>query len=242
LHPAQRRHGVRVRRLRSAVAQQQAERRPPRRPAGRIPWSRDSRRRTSTPPPRIRRACTTRTSAAGTTTRPTATPSGRSCAHSPKYAASPANRAFLQRAVRYLVSEAGIRQIIGIGIPAAGNVHETASQIAPATRVAYADNDPVVHVHANALLTGTATTSIVLADLRDPHAILTHPKLTALIDLTQPVALLVAVVHFLTDQDNPARSMTCGGPRGPWFACPGVSPQVWKSVTQGNQVAGGDTR
>ena len=119
-----------------------------------------------------------------------------------------ANRAFLQRAVRYLAAESGIRQIIdiGTGIPAAGNVHEIASQIAAGTRVAYVDNDPVVHVHANALLTGTGTTSIVLADLRDPHAILTHPKLTALIDLTQPVALLlVAIVHFLTDQDNPAQ-------------------------------------
>src|SRR6266498_4116593 len=69
------------------------------------------------------------------------------------------NRLFLQRVVRYLVGEAGIRQIIdvGTGIPAAGNVHEVAHQIDPGVRVAYVDNDPIVHVHANALLTGQAT-------------------------------------------------------------------------------------
>jgi S-adenosyl methyltransferase len=121
-----------------------------------------------------------------------------------------ANRAFLQRAVRYLAAEAGIRQIIdiGTGIPAAGNVHEIAARLAPGTRVAYVDNDPIVHVHANALLADTGTTSIVLADLRDPRAILAHPGVTALIDFTQPVALLlVAIVHFLTDRDDPGRNI-----------------------------------
>jgi hypothetical protein len=119
-----------------------------------------------------------------------------------------ANRAFLQRAVRYLAGEAGIRQIIdvGTGIPAAGNVHEVAAQIAPGTRVAYVDNDPIVHVHANALLTGSGTTSIVLADLRDPGAILAHPKVRALIDFSRPVGLLlVAIVHFITATEDPAR-------------------------------------
>src|ERR1700722_2088037 len=119
-----------------------------------------------------------------------------------------ANRAVLQRVVRFLVGEAGIRQIIavGTGIPAAGNVHEVAAQVAPGTRVAYVDNDPIVHVHANALLTGSGTTSIVLADLRDPDAIVEHPKLRELIDFTQPVALLlVAIVHFLSEEDNPGR-------------------------------------
>jgi hypothetical protein len=117
-----------------------------------------------------------------------------------------ANRAFLQRAVRYLVGEAGIRQIIdiGTGIPAAGNVHEVAGQMAPETRVVYVDNDTIVHVHANALLTGTGTTGIVLADLRDPGAILAHPKVRALIDFTRPVALLlVAIMHFIRDDEDP---------------------------------------
>jgi S-adenosyl methyltransferase len=119
-----------------------------------------------------------------------------------------ANRAFLQRAVRYLAGEAGIRQFIdvGTGIPAAGNVHEVAAQATPGTRVAYVDNGPIVHVHANALLTGSGNTSIVLADLRDPEGILAHPKVRALIDFTQPAALLlVAILHFITDREDPAR-------------------------------------
>ena len=122
-----------------------------------------------------------------------------------------ANRAFLQRAVRYLAGEAGIRQIIdvGTGIPAAGNVHQVAGEIAPGTRVAYVDNDPIVRVHANALLSGTGTTRIVLADLREPAAILSDPQIAALIDFTQPVALLlVAIMHFITGQEDPAGIIT----------------------------------
>ena len=118
-----------------------------------------------------------------------------------------ANRAFLQRAVRFLAAEAGIRQFldIGTGIPSAGNVHEVAGHASPDTRVVYVDNDPIVHVHASALLTGTGTTRIVLADLRDPEAILAHPKVRDLIDFTQPVALLlIAILHFIPDEDGPA--------------------------------------
>ena len=104
-----------------------------------------------------------------------------------------ANRAFMQRAVRFLAGEAGIRQFIdiGTGIPSAGNVHEVAGQAAPGARVVYVDNDPIVHVHANALLTGSGTTSIVLADLRDPKAILAHPK-TARADRLHPARRLAA--------------------------------------------------
>ena len=118
-----------------------------------------------------------------------------------------ANRAFLGRAVRFLAAEAGIRQFIdiGTGIPSAGNVHEVAGRAAPDTRVVYVDNDPIVHVHANALLTGSGATGIVLADLRDPAAILAHPALRELIDFTRPVALLlVAILHFIKDEEDPA--------------------------------------
>ena len=118
------------------------------------------------------------------------------------------NRAFLQRAVRFLVGEAGIRQIIdiGTGIPAAGNVHEVAREMAPDVRVIYVDNDPIVHVHASALLTGTGSTRIVLADLREPATILAHPRVRELIDFSQPVALLlVAILHFITDDANPGQ-------------------------------------
>jgi S-adenosyl methyltransferase len=117
------------------------------------------------------------------------------------------NRAFGQRAVRYLVGEAGLRQLIdiGTGIPTAGNVHEIAHQIDPGVRVVYADNDPIVHVHASALLTGSGNTSIVLADLREPELIFGHPAVTELIDFSQPVGLLlVAILHFITDSENPA--------------------------------------
>lgn len=122
-----------------------------------------------------------------------------------------ANRAFLQRVVRFLVGETGIRQIIdiGTGIPTAGNVHEVAEQVAPGTRVVYADNDPIVHVHANALLTGKGTTRIVLADLREPEKIFGHPKVGELIDFGQPVGLLlIAVLHFIPDDENPRRILT----------------------------------
>jgi len=117
-----------------------------------------------------------------------------------------ANRAFLRRAVRSLAGEAGIRQFldVGTGIPTQGNVHEVAHAIAPDARVAYVDNDPIVHVHANALLAGSSTT-IILADLRKPDTILDHPKVRPFIDFDQPLALLlVAVLHFLTDEDDPA--------------------------------------
>jgi hypothetical protein len=118
-----------------------------------------------------------------------------------------ANRAFMQRAVRLLAGEAGIGQFIdiGTGIPSAGNVHEVAGKAASGARVAYVDNDPIVHAHANALLTGSGTTSIVLADLRDPGAVLADPKLRGLIDFSRPVGLLlVAVLHFITDEEHPA--------------------------------------
>jgi S-adenosyl methyltransferase len=117
------------------------------------------------------------------------------------------NRAFMQRAVRFLAGEAGIRQFIdiGTGIPSAGKVHEVTGQVAPGARVVYVDNDPIVHVRVSALLTGSDTTAIVLADLRDPGVILAHPRLRGLIDFSQLVALLlVAILHFIAEGEGPA--------------------------------------
>jgi hypothetical protein len=122
-------------------------------------------------------------------------------------AAARANRRFLGRAVRYLAGEAGIRQFIdlGAGLPTNGNVHQVARQITPDARVVYVDNDPIVNVHANALLTGRGTTGIVLADLRDPAAILSNPTVRRLIDFDEPVALLlIAILHFVKDDEDPA--------------------------------------
>ncbi|MGW1379613.1 SAM-dependent methyltransferase [Streptomyces sp. NPDC002446] len=117
-----------------------------------------------------------------------------------------ANRAFLRRAVRELV-DGGIRQIIdiGTGIPTSPNTHEVARETAPDTRVVYADNDPIVATHAGARLTNTEHTGFVLGDVRDPKAILDHPTVRELIDFDRPVALLlVAVLHFVRDDEDPA--------------------------------------
>jgi SAM-dependent methyltransferase len=122
------------------------------------------------------------------------------------------NRAFLARAVRFLAGEAGIRQFldIGTGLPARGNVHEVAQTIDPATRVVYADNDPLVTVHANALLADTPTVRAVDADLRAPHDLLNLPAVRALIDFDEPLAvLLVAVLHFVPDSDDPWAIVEC---------------------------------
>ncbi|WP_084598994.1 SAM-dependent methyltransferase [Actinoplanes subtropicus] len=115
------------------------------------------------------------------------------------------NRLFLGRAVRYAAKERGIRQFldIGTGMPAVENTHEVAQQIAPEARVVYVDNDPLVLVHARALLTSRpeGQTAYVEADLRDPDRILEHARQT--LDLGRPVALmLLAVLHFLPDLDQ----------------------------------------
>jgi hypothetical protein len=117
------------------------------------------------------------------------------------------NRAFLRRAVNFLVAEAGIRQIIdiGTGLPAAGNVHEVATLVDPATRIVYVDNDPVVLAHGRDMLHGVPNAVIIEHDLRAPAAILADPELRRLVDLAEPVAiLLVAVLHFVSDADDPA--------------------------------------
>jgi len=116
------------------------------------------------------------------------------------------NRAFLGRAVRYLVAEAGIRQFldIGSGLPTASNVHEVAQRVAPDARVVYVDNDPIVLLHAQALLRGTpeGATGYLQADLRDPGAIL--DRAAALLDFGQPVAvMLLGVLHLIQDAEDP---------------------------------------
>ncbi|ODU02153.1 MAG: SAM-dependent methyltransferase [Pseudonocardia sp. SCN 72-86] len=116
------------------------------------------------------------------------------------------NRNLLRRSVRYLVEEAGIRQIldIGSGLPTEGNVHELAHAIDPSTRVVYVDNDPGVLAHGRALLEGDATTAVITADLRDPAAILADPVVTGLIDTSKPFALLLSgIVQHLGDDENP---------------------------------------
>ena len=94
-----------------------------------------------------------------------------------------ANRAFLRRAVRYLVAEAGIRQFldVGTGMPTADNTHEVAQGVAPESRIVYVDNDPIVLVHARALMTSdpAGATAYIEADLRDPETILATRRCAA---------------------------------------------------------------
>jgi SAM-dependent methyltransferase len=121
-----------------------------------------------------------------------------------------AQRAFLGRTVRYLVREAGIRQFldIGTGIPSAGNVHDVTQEFAPESRVLYVDNDPIVLAHSRALMPSTAERRVafILADLREPEAILGDPTLANTLDLAQPVGLvLIGIMHHLRDADDPRR-------------------------------------
>ena len=122
------------------------------------------------------------------------------------------NRAFLGRAVTYLTGQVGIRQYldIGTGLPTANNVHEVAQGIAPSCRVVYADNDPLVLAHARALLRSApgGRTGYIQADLRDPRAILDDPVTRSVLDFTEPIALmLVAILHFIPDEDHPERAV-----------------------------------
>src|SRR5256886_16051180 len=115
--------------------------------------------------------------------------------------AAPASRAFLGRAVRYVAGEAGIRQFldIGTGLPTAGSTHEIAQAVAPECRVVYVDNDPVVLVHARALLTSdpAGVTSYIDADARDPGTIVSQAGAT--VDFGPPGASMSGGLSNFTD-------------------------------------------
>ncbi len=117
-----------------------------------------------------------------------------------------ANRAFQERAVRFLAGEAGIRQFldIGTGIPTVNHTHQVAQSVAPESRVVYADNDPVVLAHARALLDShpEGATDYIDADLRDPKKILDGAGRQ--LDLSRPVAvMLMAILQHIDDEDDP---------------------------------------
>ncbi|MEV0614405.1 SAM-dependent methyltransferase [Nonomuraea sp. NPDC050404] len=109
------------------------------------------------------------------------------------------NRAFIGKAVRFM-AEQGVRQFldIGAGLPTQENVHEVAQRIMPDARVAYVDNDPIVLVHARALLADDSNIIAVRGDITDPAAILADPEITAHLDFARPIGLLMsAVLHFV---------------------------------------------
>lgn len=118
-----------------------------------------------------------------------------------------ANRAFLRRSVHYCV-EQGIRQFLdlGSGIPTVGNVHEVAQLAAPGSRVVYVDTDPVAVAYSKKLLADNPDAEILRADARDPQKVLESDEVAAMIDLDQPVAvMMVALLHFVGDDSAPQR-------------------------------------
>ncbi|MEU4222057.1 SAM-dependent methyltransferase [Actinoplanes sp. NPDC026623] len=153
------------------------------------------------------------------------------------------NRLFLRRAVRFL-AEQGIDQFldIGTGIPSAPNVHHVAQEINPRSRVVYVDNDPIVLVHARALLTShpEGRTDYLGADLRDVDRILDSAVLGRALDLSRPVGLLlIAVLHFIGDEDDPGaivRRLLAGLPPGSHLALSHLTgdfrPEAWEQVAE----------
>jgi hypothetical protein len=146
-----------------------------------------------------------------------------------------AARYFMARVVRYLAGEAGIRQFldVGAGLPTVDNTHEVAQRVAPESRIVYVDNDPLVLVHARALLASSAegVCDYIDADMRDPQAILASADRT--LDLTQPVALLlIGALGHISDHDE-ARRIVDGLPYGSYLA---LADSV--SSGRGHQEAG----
>jgi S-adenosyl methyltransferase len=152
------------------------------------------------------------------------------------------NRAFLGRAVRYLAGEAGISQFldIGTGLPTSPNVHEIAQQVEPQARIVYVDNDPIVLTQARALLTTgpEGRTAYIDADLRDIDAVLGSAELQRTLDLSKPVGLLlIAVMHFIPDEDDPwalAARLLAALPSGSYLALSHLTgdfdPAAWAGV------------
>ncbi len=158
-----------------------------------------------------------------------------------------ANRAFLGRAVRYLVTERGIRQFldIGTGIPSAGNTHEVAQALAPDTRALYVDNDPIVLSHARALMSShpAGATAFIQADAREPGKILADPALHEILDLAEPVALmLVSILPFFRDEENPqgiVSTLLDALPPGSYLTISHITADFIKPEQAANAVAAG---
>ncbi|WP_433087453.1 SAM-dependent methyltransferase [Dactylosporangium sp. CA-052675] len=118
-----------------------------------------------------------------------------------------ANREYLGRVVRRL-ADAGVRQFLdlGSGIPTLGNVHEVAHEVAPSSRVAYVDIDPIAVAHGRRILADDSRAVAVRADLRDPESIVSHPEVLRILDFAEPTAvLMIAVLHFIEDDGAPPR-------------------------------------
>jgi S-adenosyl methyltransferase len=116
-----------------------------------------------------------------------------------------ANRGFHGRAAVWM-AEQGIRQFIdvGSGLPKQHNTHQAVQRVAPGARVVYVDHDPIVAAHSAPLLAADGTTTLITADWRDPDTVLSHPGLLKLIDLAEPVGVLMTTfIHFVPDDLDP---------------------------------------
>jgi hypothetical protein len=116
-----------------------------------------------------------------------------------------ANRGFHGRAAVWLARQ-GIRQFIdiGSGLPTQNNTHEAVHKVARDARVVYVDNDPMVAAHSGPLLAGDGTTTLIMADVREPDSLLGDPALRRLIDFAEPTGVLMtAVMHFVADDADP---------------------------------------
>ncbi|GAA4899077.1 SAM-dependent methyltransferase [Streptomonospora salina] len=156
------------------------------------------------------------------------------------------SREFLSRVVTYLAGTAGIRQFldIGTGMPTVNNTHEVAQAVAPESRVVYVDNDPLVLVHARALLVGSpeGVTDYIDADLRDPDAIL--ERAADVLDFDQPVALMLLGIlgHMPDDEVQPIiRRLMDALPSGSYLAMydgTNTSEAYNEAMERGNQQGG----
>lgn len=152
------------------------------------------------------------------------------------------SRQFLIRTVRYLAGEAGIRQFldIGTGLPTMQNTHEVAQEVAPESRIVYVDNDPLVLVHARALLTNTTAdgvTTYVNADYHDPERILAEAA--TVLNFDEPIAVMfMGVLGYIAEPEQ-RRSLVSQV----LSAVPAGSHLVlWEGTDTGDAVVeGGDT-
>jgi hypothetical protein len=151
------------------------------------------------------------------------------------------NRAFMHRAVAW-TAEQGVTQYldIGTGIPTEPNLHQVVQRIHPAARVVYADRDPIIMRHAEALLVGTpeGTTDYIEADVRDPGVILDAARRS--LDFERPVTLsLVAIMHFVKDEYDPygiVRTLMEALPSGSYLVMSHVSLGAYRGVRVSEEV------
>jgi hypothetical protein len=116
------------------------------------------------------------------------------------------NRRAIERAVRYLAGTAGVHQFldIGSGLPTASNVHQFAKETSSRARVVYVDYDPMVLVHGRALLAEEGVATVIQGDLYEPAEIFSNPAVEKMLDLSQPVAIiLAAIIHHVPDERDP---------------------------------------